>query len=297
MRSARAASRALQSSAANREPSARGLPLLGPLPLHGDDAVDHREARAHGEVQVEQHVGEVLAALGADMELRLGQAGDAAVGQLDAAREAHELMRLEHADLDDGVGVGEGASEREAAEQPPARHHEHRAVVLDVDDGHLLLEAHVGHAAELVGARDLGRSVETAGAVGDKRDCALRLERAQHAAQGLRVGAHGGLGRCAAQEVHLDGDALAGGHDGRPAAERLDEALKAGGQTNAVDGVDVADERGAAVARGPWHVTHAGGFSATTTLWYRPTWPGAWTARSRSPRPVSVARRSSSASR
>ena len=43
------------------------------------------------------------------------------------------------------------------------------AVVLDVDDLHALGGAHVGDAAELVGARDLGGAVEAAGAVGDER--------------------------------------------------------------------------------------------------------------------------------
>ena len=52
-------------------------PASRPLALHGDDGVDDREARPHGEVEVEQHVGEVLAPLSLDVELGLGEPGDA----------------------------------------------------------------------------------------------------------------------------------------------------------------------------------------------------------------------------
>ncbi len=57
-----------------------------PLAFHGDDAVDDAEARREGGVQVEQHVGEVVALLGAHVQVRLGEARDAAVGELDARR-------------------------------------------------------------------------------------------------------------------------------------------------------------------------------------------------------------------
>ena len=85
--------------------------------------VDDGEPRAHGEVEVEQHVGEVLAPLRLDVQVRLGEPGDDAVGELDAAGEAHQLVGLEDADLDDGVGVDERLAdgERRGTACPRAR--------------------------------------------------------------------------------------------------------------------------------------------------------------------------------
>ena len=100
-----------------------------PLALHGDDRVDDGEARRQGEVQVEQHVGEVGAFAAPHVELALAQAGDAAEGELDAPGQAHEPVGLQRSDLDDAVGLVASSGRRGSCERgglrerraPPSR--------------------------------------------------------------------------------------------------------------------------------------------------------------------------------
>ena len=192
-----------------QRPQSARRAAAGALTFHGDDAVDDGEPGTQREVQVEQHVGEIVALLRAHVQLGLGEARYAAEGELDAAGEAHELVRLEDADLDHGVGAHEGASYGEAAEQAPLRRIDDDLVVFDIDDLHALGRAHIGDAADLEGARHLGGAVEPPGAVGDERLGPGCLERAQHRAKGLGMRAHRLLRRGAAQQVDLDGDGLA----------------------------------------------------------------------------------------
>jgi len=226
------------------------------------------------------------------VELRLAEPGDAPVRQLHAAREAHELVCLEHADLHDGVGAHERLPDRERTVELAVRGVDRGLCVLDVDDGHAFFGAHRGHAADPVGARDLGRAVASAGAVGDERLGAGRAQGAQHAAQGLGMSRDGALGRRPAQQVDLDRDLLARGDDRLPTAERRHETLDGAGQSGAVRGAHVAHRRGPgaalhrvavrqvalrhvalrqvasrpASAPRPASAT-AAGFSATTAIW------------------------------
>ncbi len=121
------------------------------------------------------------------------------------------------------------------------------------------LLAHGADAADSQGAAHETGGAGPAGAVGHEGLRADALEGAQHAAQGLRVGAHGALRRRGAQQVHLDGDALAGPGERAPAPEGGDGALESRGEPLVVLRVgDVGNEPGPLLGS----VAHAG-FSHT----------------------------------
>ena len=194
------------------------------------------------QVQVQEHVGEVLAAVGADVQLGLGESRDAAVGELDAAGEAHELVRLEHADLDDGVGVQERPADAGTSGRacPRAR----RSMTTSSSMSTMGTPSAVqtsAEAADLVGARHLGGAVAAARAVGHERLGPGRLERAQHGAQGLGVRAHGLLRRRASQQVDLHGDALARAHSAAQPPNGSTRRARDVVEPRAVLGLDVAD--------------------------------------------------------
>src|ERR1019366_2190377 len=145
------------------------------LALHGDDGVDHSEARRQGQVQVEQHVGKVGALAGAYVELSLAQAGDAAEGELDGAGEAHQAVSLERPDLDDAVDLGPAAADREAAKQASGGRRELDHVEVGHEQLDVLFTADRRHAAYLVGAPHQALAAGAAGAVGAERRGGGRL--------------------------------------------------------------------------------------------------------------------------